>query len=237
MPADTRRSTGSPPMPIVSGAEHHGKRAPSAFIGVKAAAFGPDAIRVVGIVWKPSCFDPRIRRKVASTARLLGERTTRMAAVARNLGRAGRIFAGLAAILAVRPGLALAGCVRTLIGFMRHDSSSSPNNSARQAPLTLNCRPEFDWSGSFRTLRAVPLKWPIPMWQHRDLMLRSIVYYCAASLSVAAFAQQHAPTPRGQKEFAQSCGFCHATMPPARAPDLVRSTEMRAAGRHEESGG
>jgi hypothetical protein len=68
-------------------------------------------------------------------------------------------------------------------------------------------------------------------------MLRSIVYYCAASLSVAAFAQQHAPTPRGQKEFAQSCGFCHATMPPARAPDLVRSTEMRAAGRHEESGG
>ena len=57
-------------------------------------------------------------------------------------------------------------------------------------------------------------------------MIRSIVYFCAASLigSLAASAQQHAPSPRGQKEFAQSCGFCHGEdATGARAPDLVRS--------------
>jgi len=51
-------------------------------------------------------------------------------------------------------------------------------------------------------------------------MIRHIVYFCA----LAAFAQQHAPAPRGQKEFAQSCGFCHGEdATGARAPDLVRS--------------
>jgi len=57
-------------------------------------------------------------------------------------------------------------------------------------------------------------------------MIRSIVYFCAVSSigSLAAFAQQHAPAPRGQKEFAQSCGFCHGEdATGARAPDLVRS--------------
>jgi len=51
-------------------------------------------------------------------------------------------------------------------------------------------------------------------------MFRSIIYYCVAA---AAFAQQ--PTPaRGQKDFAQSCGFCHGEdATGARAPDLVRS--------------
>ena len=57
------------------------------------------------------------------------------------------------------------------------------------------------------------------------LMIRSIVYFCAASLigSLAASAQQHAPV-RGQKEVAQSCGFCHGEdATGSRAPDLVRS--------------
>jgi cytochrome c oxidase cbb3-type subunit 3 len=47
-------------------------------------------------------------------------------------------------------------------------------------------------------------------------MIRSIVYFCAV---LTACAQ-----PRGQKEFAQSCGFCHGEdATGARAPDLVRS--------------
>lgn len=51
-------------------------------------------------------------------------------------------------------------------------------------------------------------------------MIRHIVYLCA----LAAFAQQHAPAPRGQKEFVQSCGFCHGEdATGGRAPDLVRS--------------
>ena len=57
-------------------------------------------------------------------------------------------------------------------------------------------------------------------------MIRSIVYCCAASwiVSPAALAQQHAPAARGEKEFEQSCGFCHGEdATGARAPDLVRS--------------
>lgn len=52
-------------------------------------------------------------------------------------------------------------------------------------------------------------------------MIRSIACLC---LALAAFAQQHAPSPPGQKEFAQSCGFCHGDdATGSRAPDLVRS--------------
>ena len=52
-------------------------------------------------------------------------------------------------------------------------------------------------------------------------MIRSLLCFCVA---VAACAQQHIPAPRGQKEFAQSCGFCHGEdATGARAPDLVRS--------------
>ena len=57
-------------------------------------------------------------------------------------------------------------------------------------------------------------------------MIRSIAHVCvAASLgALAASAQQHAPAPRGQKEFAQSCGFCHGDdATGSRGPDLVRS--------------
>jgi cytochrome c oxidase cbb3-type subunit III len=50
-------------------------------------------------------------------------------------------------------------------------------------------------------------------------MIRFIVYLCAA-LSIGALAAQ----PRGQKEFAQSCGFCHGDdATGSRGPDLVRS--------------
>ena len=66
-------------------------------------------------------------------------------------------------------------------------------------------------------------------------MIRSIAYFCAALWisSLAVFAQQHAPAPRGQKEFAQSCGFCHGEdATGSRAPDLVRSTLV-----NKDSGG
>jgi cytochrome c oxidase cbb3-type subunit 3 len=56
-------------------------------------------------------------------------------------------------------------------------------------------------------------------------MFRSMLYLCAVSSlgSLPATAQQHAPV-RGQKEFEQSCGFCHGEdATGARAPDLVRS--------------
>ena len=44
------------------------------------------------------------------------------------------------------------------------------------------------------------------------------------AVAVTAFAQQHTPSPRGSKEFGQSCGFCHGEdATGARAPDLVRS--------------
>jgi cytochrome c oxidase cbb3-type subunit 3 len=58
------------------------------------------------------------------------------------------------------------------------------------------------------------------LWQHKgDSMIRFIVYLCAA-LSIGALAAQ----PRGQKEFAQSCGFCHGDdATGSRGPDLVRS--------------
>ncbi len=53
-------------------------------------------------------------------------------------------------------------------------------------------------------------------------MFRYIACFFAALL--AASAQQHVPTVRGQKEFAQSCGFCHGEdATGSRAPDLVRS--------------
>ncbi|HUE05155.1 MAG TPA: c-type cytochrome [Bryobacteraceae bacterium] len=57
-------------------------------------------------------------------------------------------------------------------------------------------------------------------------MIRSVAYVCVASSlgALAALAQQHAPAPRGQKEFAQSCGFCHGDdATGSRGPDLVRS--------------
>jgi cytochrome c oxidase cbb3-type subunit III len=57
-------------------------------------------------------------------------------------------------------------------------------------------------------------------------MIRFIVYLCAALSigAIAASAQQHQPAPRGQKEFVQSCGFCHGDdATGSRAPDLVRS--------------
>src|ERR1022692_131869 len=68
----------------------------------------------------------RIRRKLTSTLRLhdrpaLGECAAVMAAVARNLRCAARIFAILTAILAVSPGWAVASRVSTLAGFLRHD--------------------------------------------------------------------------------------------------------------------
>ncbi|HLY19272.1 MAG TPA: c-type cytochrome [Bryobacteraceae bacterium] len=45
----------------------------------------------------------------------------------------------------------------------------------------------------------------------------------AATLAATGFSQQHTAA-RGQKEFAQSCGFCHGEdATGARAPDLVRS--------------
>ncbi|MGO4884487.1 MAG: c-type cytochrome [Bryobacteraceae bacterium] len=50
--------------------------------------------------------------------------------------------------------------------------------------------------------------------------VRYVVFLGAAGL----LAQQHIPAPRGQKEFQQSCGFCHGEdATGARAPDLVRS--------------
>jgi len=58
-------------------------------------------------------------------------------------------------------------------------------------------------------------------------MFRSVLHFSAAALiaTLAAFAQQHQPAPRGQKEFAQSCGFCHGDdATGSRGPDLVRST-------------
>jgi cytochrome c oxidase cbb3-type subunit III len=57
-------------------------------------------------------------------------------------------------------------------------------------------------------------------------MFRSIVYLCAAASisALAAYAQPHQPAPRGQKEFVQSCGFCHGDdATGSRGPDLVRS--------------
>jgi cytochrome c oxidase cbb3-type subunit 3 len=64
------------------------------------------------------------------------------------------------------------------------------------------------------------------LWQHKDdSMIRFIVYSCALSLigQLAASAQEHAPV-RGQKEFVQSCGFCHGDdATGSRGPDLVRS--------------
>jgi cytochrome c oxidase cbb3-type subunit 3 len=52
-------------------------------------------------------------------------------------------------------------------------------------------------------------------------MIRPLLYFC---ICLTVYAQQHAPAPRGQKEFAQSCGFCHGDdATGARAPDLVRS--------------
>jgi cytochrome c oxidase cbb3-type subunit 3 len=56
-------------------------------------------------------------------------------------------------------------------------------------------------------------------------MIRSIVYVCVASIATRAVsAQQHAPAPRGQKEFVQACGFCHGDdATGSRGPDLVRS--------------
>jgi cytochrome c oxidase cbb3-type subunit III len=52
-------------------------------------------------------------------------------------------------------------------------------------------------------------------------MFRSIIYF---SFALAAFAQQHVPAPRGQKDFVQSCGFCHGDdATGSRGPDLVRS--------------
>jgi cytochrome c oxidase cbb3-type subunit 3 len=59
-----------------------------------------------------------------------------------------------------------------------------------------------------------------------DSMIRTIVHLCAAAsaCSLAVFAQHHEPAPRGQKEFVQSCGFCHGDdATGSRAPDLVRS--------------
>jgi len=56
-------------------------------------------------------------------------------------------------------------------------------------------------------------------------MIRFIVYFCAALPfgSLTVFAQQPGPA-RGQKEFVQSCGFCHGEdATGSRAPDLVRS--------------
>jgi len=56
-------------------------------------------------------------------------------------------------------------------------------------------------------------------------MFRLFLGFAAAL--VAADAQQHVPTapaPRGQKEFVQSCGFCHGDdATGSRGPDLVRS--------------
>jgi cytochrome c oxidase cbb3-type subunit 3 len=52
-------------------------------------------------------------------------------------------------------------------------------------------------------------------------MIRPLLYFC---ICLTVYAQQHAPAPRGQNEFAQSCGFCHGDdATGARAPDLVRS--------------
>jgi cytochrome c oxidase cbb3-type subunit III len=56
-------------------------------------------------------------------------------------------------------------------------------------------------------------------------MIRRILHssVACALAAAAAFAQQHTPV-RGEKEFAQSCGFCHGEdATGARAPDLVRS--------------
>ena len=51
------------------------------------------------------------------------------------------------------------------------------------------------------------------------IMIRSAICLCLA-LSVAPLAAE----PRGQKEFVQSCGFCHGDdATGSRAPDLVRS--------------
>ena len=53
-------------------------------------------------------------------------------------------------------------------------------------------------------------------------MFRSIACFSAAL--IAACAQQHSPAPRGQKDFVQSCGFCHGDdATGSRGPDLVRS--------------
>ena len=56
-------------------------------------------------------------------------------------------------------------------------------------------------------------------------MFRFIVYLsAAASIGSLASAQQRQPAPRGQKEFTQSCGFCHGDdATGSRGPDLVRS--------------
>jgi cytochrome c oxidase cbb3-type subunit 3 len=57
-------------------------------------------------------------------------------------------------------------------------------------------------------------------------MIRSIACLALASslAPIAVFAQTPAPPPRGQKEFVQSCGFCHGEdATGSRGPDLVRS--------------
>jgi cytochrome c oxidase cbb3-type subunit 3 len=59
------------------------------------------------------------------------------------------------------------------------------------------------------------------LWQHKEIpMIRFTFLFCAATM----MAQQHAPAARGQKDFAQSCGFCHGEdATGSRGPDLVRS--------------